>query len=246
MSSTDQETESSTTTAGSSDMTIAASPAAPTERLAAMALGGVAIFAAVVVTMHLLEPDFDPKVRYVSEYVLGDWGLLMNAGFFALGIGTISLGLAIGRSMAPIRRTRVVRGLYVVAGACTIVAGVFNSDELVNGEVIEVTAPGVIHDVASLILFATSIVAAFLLRKVFRATPGWERRAMLAPIAGTLWIARFVAHGVLTDWFGLAQRAFVAVHIGWLGLQALWLLTTHSAADRSSGRNGSSTIANRE
>ena len=232
MSTTDRPTKSSATTTRSSDTTTARSPAAPTERLAHSALGGVATFAAVVVAMHLLEPDFDPRDRYVSEYVLGDWGLLMNAAFFALGIGTISLGLALGRAMAPIRRTRGVRGLYVGAGVATIVAGVFNSDELVDGEVVEVTVPGAIHDVASLTLFATSIVAAFLLRSVFLATPGWERRAMFAPIVGTLLIAGFVATGALTDWFGLAQRAFVAVHVGWLGLQAVWLLTTSSKGER--------------
>jgi hypothetical protein len=230
MSTTDQPIESSPTSSSSSNTTAAPPPAAPVEPLARAALGGVACFAAVVLAMHLLESDFDPRDRFVSEYVLGDWGLLMNAGFFALGIGTISLALALGRALAPSRRTRVVRWLYICAGAATIVAGMFNSDELVDGEVAEVTAQGAIHDVASLVLFATSIVAAFLLRKVFAATPGWEHRAMFAPIVGTTLIAGFVATGVLTDWFGLAQRAFVAVLVGWLGLLATWLIVAEGEA----------------
>ena len=225
MSTTDQPIESSPTPNGPSAPTAAPTPSAPVERLAGVALIGVAGFVSVVLAMHLLESDFDPRDRFVSEYVLGDWGLLMNAGFFALGVGTISLALALGRALAPSRRTRVVRWLYVCAGVATIVAGMFNSDELVDGEVTEVTAQGAIHDVASVVLFATSILAAFLLRKVFATTPGWEHRAVIAPIVGTALIAGFVATGALTDWFGLAQRAFVAVLVGWLGVQAIWLLT---------------------
>jgi hypothetical protein len=174
-----------------------------------------------------------PTNRLLSEYVRGDWGLLMNGGFLALGIGTISLGLALGRALAPSRRTQVVRGLYICAGVATIVAGVFNVDELVVGEVVEMTAQGAIHDVAALVLFATSIVAAFLLRKVFAATPGWEHRAMAAPIVGLMLIAGFVAHGALTDWTGLAQRAFVAVLVGWLGLLAAWLLIGSDGEERA-------------
>jgi hypothetical protein len=231
MSTTDQPIESSPTSIGTSEATTASMPAAPVERLARAALGGVACFAAVVLAMHLLEPDFDPRDRFVSEYVLGDWGLLMNAGFLALSIGTISLGLALGRALAPSRRTRVVRGLYVCGGVATIVAGVFNSDELVDGEVVEVTAQGAIHDLASFVLFGTLIVATFLLRKVFAATPGWEHRAMFPAIVGTMLIVGLVATAAPTDWFGLAQRAFVVVIVGWLGLQAAWLL----AADGEDG-----------
>lgn len=167
----------------------------------------------------------------MSEYVLGEWGLLMNAGFLALGVGMISLGLALGCALAPSRRTRVVRRLYVSGGVATIAAGVFNSDEVVDGEVLEVTAHGAIHDLASVVLFAILIVATFLLRKVFAATPGWEHRAMLAPILAIVLIMGFVASGAPADWFGLAQRAFIVAIVGWLGLQAAWLL----AADGEPG-----------
>lgn len=235
MSTTDQPIGSSPTSTSSSGTAAAPTPPAPVERLARVALGGVASFAAVVLAMHLLEPDFDPTDRFVSEYVLGDWGLLMNAGFLALSIGTISLGLALGRALAPSRRTRAVRWLYVCAGVATIVAGVFNSDELVDGEVVEVTAHGAIHDLASFVVFITLIVATFLVRKVFAATPGWQHRAIYAPIVGALMIVGLVATAVPTDWFGLAQRAFLVVIVGWLGLQACWLL----AAGGEQGRRPS-------
>jgi hypothetical protein len=78
----------------------------------------------------------------------------------------------------------------------------------------------------------TLIVATFLLRKVLAATPGGEHRALFAPIAGTTLIVGLVANAAPTDWFGLAQRAFVVVIVGWLGLQAAWLL----AADVEGGR----------
>ena len=50
-------------------------------------------FAAIVAALHVLEPRFDPMDRFVSEYALGDWGLLMNVAFFALGTALVALGL---------------------------------------------------------------------------------------------------------------------------------------------------------
>jgi hypothetical protein len=42
-------------------------------------------FAAIVAALHVLEPRFDPMDRFVSEYALSDWGLLMNVAFSRWG-----------------------------------------------------------------------------------------------------------------------------------------------------------------
>lgn len=198
----------------------------PVDRLTWVAISGVGTFTSVVVALHVLEPEFDPERRFVSEYVLGDWGWLMKVAFFALGIGLVALGVATARTLAPIRRTRVVRNLYISCGVAAFVSGLFDSDELVDGEVVDPSAHGAVHDLAGIILFGSLIAATFLLRKAFAVTPGWENRAKAAPIVGSGLVAGLVATATPHDWFGLAQRAFLVGIVGWLAAQTYWLRTS--------------------
>ena len=194
--------------------------------LGSIALGGTAAFAVIVVALHVLEPDFDPMNRFVSEYVLGDWGLLMNAAFFALGTALLALGLGLGRVLAPSRRVRVIRSLYLISGTTTFISGVFNSNELVDGEVVEMTTAGAIHDVAGFVGFFCMIAATFMLRKAFLNTPGWEHRANWARVAAVGNVAGLVGTAAPTDWFGLAQRGFLVLIVTWTIIQANWLRNT--------------------
>lgn len=191
-----------------------------------IALGGVAAFAAIVAVLHALEPDFEPTNRFVSEYVLGDWGLLMNAAFFVLATALIALGLGLGRVLAPSRRVRAIRNLYVISGTTTFISGVFNSNELVDGEVVEMTAAGAIHDLAGFVGFFCMIVATFLLRKAFLRTPGWEHRAKWALLVAIANVAGLAGTAAPTDWFGLAQRCFLVLIVTWSMIQANWLRNT--------------------
>jgi hypothetical protein len=59
-----------------------------------LALAGAGTFAALVILLHFVEKDFDPGRRFISEYVLGDWGLLMNLAFIALGAASWPLPTA--------------------------------------------------------------------------------------------------------------------------------------------------------
>lgn len=195
-------------------------------RLGSIALGGVAAFAAIVAVLHALEPDFDPTNRFVSEYVLGDWGRLMNAGFFALATALIALGLGLGRVLAPSGRVRAIRNLYMISGTTTFISGVFNWNEPVEGEVTEMTTAGAIHDVAGFVGFFCMIVATFLLRKAFLNTPDWEHRANWATLAATANVAGLVGTAAPTDWFGLAQRGFLVLIVTWTIIQANWLRNT--------------------
>ena len=194
-------------------------------RLGSIALGGMATFAAIVAAMHLLEHDFDPMNRFVSEYVLGDWGLLMNAAFFAMGAALLALGLGLDRTLTSSRRVRTIRNLYVISGATAFISGVFNSNELVDGEVVEMTTSGAIHDIAGFVGFFCMLVASFLLRRAFLATPGWEHRAKWALLVAVANVVGLVATASPTDWFGLAQRAFLVLIVTWAIIQASWLRT---------------------
>ncbi len=55
----------------------------------------------LVVALHLLEPEFDPSWRMLSEYALGRWGALMRVAFLAMGAAVIAVAVALGAAAWP-------------------------------------------------------------------------------------------------------------------------------------------------
>jgi hypothetical protein len=52
---------------------------------AAIAAG--ALFGILLLGLHVLEPEYDPTWRFLSEYALGRFGWLMTAAFLAIAAG---------------------------------------------------------------------------------------------------------------------------------------------------------------
>lgn len=52
------------------------------------------LFLVLLASLHILEPEFDPSWRMISEYELGKYGWLMSIAFFCWGGGFLSLTLA--------------------------------------------------------------------------------------------------------------------------------------------------------
>jgi hypothetical protein len=78
-----------------------------------MVNGLLAYAAGAMVLLHVLRPDYAPSHRFLSEYALGAYGLVMTSVFLTLGLATLVL-------TARIRVTRS-SGIAVVTGACALV-----------------------------------------------------------------------------------------------------------------------------
>jgi hypothetical protein len=126
----------------------------------------------------------------------------------------------------------VIRSLYLISGLTTFISGAFNSNELVDGEVVNMTAAGAIQEVAGFVGFLCMIAATFLLRKAFLVTSGWESRAKWALLAAVANVVGLVGTAAPTPWFGLAQRAFLVIIVTWSIVLANWLRAApdHAAA----------------
>jgi len=68
---------------------------------AVYALGATALTVVLVVLLHLLEPEFDPSWRMLSEYSLGRYGVLMRAAFLAMGTAVIAVAVALWPTAGP-------------------------------------------------------------------------------------------------------------------------------------------------
>ena len=59
------------------------------------ALGAVAVSIVLVISLHYLEPEFDPSWRMLSEYSLGKYGVIMRLAFILGGTGVMACGAAL-------------------------------------------------------------------------------------------------------------------------------------------------------
>jgi hypothetical protein len=68
---------------------------------AAYALAATISAIGLVVALHVLEPEFDPSWRMLSEYSLGRYGVLMRAAFIAAGTGVVGCAIALSGAAWP-------------------------------------------------------------------------------------------------------------------------------------------------
>jgi Protein of unknown function (DUF998) len=68
---------------------------------AVYSLGATALAVGLVVLLHVLEPEFDPSWRMLSEYSLGRHGVLMRVAFLAGGTAVIAVAVALSSSGWP-------------------------------------------------------------------------------------------------------------------------------------------------
>lgn len=68
---------------------------------AVYSLGAIALSVGLVVLLHLLEPEFDPSWRMLSEYSLGRYGVLMRVAFIAGGTSVIAVAVALSGAAWP-------------------------------------------------------------------------------------------------------------------------------------------------
>ena len=87
-----------------------------------IAFSSVVYYAIAIVLLHILRTDFDPKYRYLSEYVNGPYGGLMTSTFFVLSLGSLALLFGLWRSVSS--TIRFAPGMLLwFAWACCFFSG---------------------------------------------------------------------------------------------------------------------------
>ncbi|MGD0438693.1 MAG: DUF998 domain-containing protein [Bryobacteraceae bacterium] len=182
----------------------------------------------------MLRSGYDELRRPVSALALGERGWIQRTNFVVTGI--LMLACAFGLHLALVAYGRsfwgpFLIGLYAVG---LIGAGIFATD--VTGMPSKAPAPqqrdfrGALHDLFSLVVFASLFVACFVFPHQFAVSGSWGWRlysVMTGILFGTGFIvfARgFASAGKLAAIAGLLQRLTTAVGWIWLALVAAHLL----------------------
>src|SRR5215213_1806006 len=75
---------------------ITTKPVSTTAAYAAqLSIASGVLFAILLLGLHILEPEFDPTWRFVSEYMLGTFGWIMHLAFLGLATSLASASVAI-------------------------------------------------------------------------------------------------------------------------------------------------------
>jgi hypothetical protein len=192
---------------------------------------GPALFVAIVALLHALEPETN-DTGAISEYALGDYGLLMNVAFISAGIGFAGFAVALAGELPQTRGARVGEALLLISALGWFLLGAGNIDR----EGATTTAHGVVHGIGFVLTTPAALAALFVLARVLRRDPHWSSFGRL-----TLWSA-FGALVLFLLAFAdvveaLTFRLFAAIVLGWVllasaRLAGLWAVNSPGAKPR--------------
>ncbi|GAA4470581.1 hypothetical protein GCM10023189_59430 [Nibrella saemangeumensis] len=191
---------------------------------------GTLTFTGAVLLLHLISPEFDPTIRFISEYGVGSFGYLLTAGFLALGAGSLLLVLALFRlENAGGLVWKAGIALLTIWGVSVMLDGIFPIDEGVE----PVTSSGQIHLMAAMVAFLALMAASLLLSLRFQKMPLLRWMATTALVIVAIIFISFIVSMVLdTVLQGLTQRIFVLACVAWLVFVAMGVRSSLARATR--------------
>lgn len=156
---------------------------APAARLAIVATGAAL---ALLLSLHVLSPEYSPAWRMVSEYANGRYSWVLSLMFVAYGVSALALAFAI-RSQLQTRRGKMGLALLTLAGIGAASAAVFDLNQVA------------LHELGGILGIICLPIAAVVITPRLAEMPGWagsKRPLMLAAnmtwASVALWMATFV------------------------------------------------------
>ena len=190
------------------------------QRLGAVSLAATVSFALVCASVQVLRGDLDWTRAPLSFYLLGEYGAMVKAAYFALGAALVSLGIGYYRALATHARSGAPLLLFVVAGLALGVTALADSNLAPGGDSLE----ALIHGWAATTAFLCVTVAMMLQALRMRSDAAWRERVAAA---FTLACASFAVMWLHALWRdaprGLTQKAVIVLILAWLSLAAWWL-----------------------
>ena len=168
---------------------------------------GVGMFLVVVLTLHVVQAQYDPVNQLMSELALGPHGWAM---FFAFaGIAVALAGIQF--SVTSLGATAVLRGLLILPAILFLAAGAFPLGET-----------SMIHISAIAAAFVSAVLAMYLFPSLGGRAAALAPRPISWSLAAGVAVSVALGHSLVP--IGLGQRMAAALLLLWilvLGLR-LW------------------------
>lgn len=177
--------------------------------LARAAVALISAFPLIVVLLHGVQAGrYHPLSQAVSELALGRDGWLMAIAFCSLGTGTLCLAAMLRRLDAP---PRIAPYLIAVSGLLSYVSAFVHADGP-HGS----TTHGEIHQAVGIVTFVLMIAGMFALVRPFRHDLQFRGFATPTLVGALAAVGGFFLIPVSGPaYFGVAQRIFLAIILGW-------------------------------
>lgn len=199
---------------------------AVTRALGATSLIGVLVFGAICCAAQFLRTDFNWLNVPLSFYVLGPYGGMVEASYFALAPGLAALGLAWYRALDRNARSAVPLLLFVTAAVALCVTAAEFTD--VPGRL--PTLHGHVHVVAAFVTFVSITVAMLLQSWRLRGDPHWHPRFRPAlMLAAITFVALWIYALVKAIPRGVGEKVVIALILLWLWRAAWWLVRSRTS-----------------
>jgi len=206
-----------------------ANPPLPIVRLLAWTtLVGIACFVLAMAALHWLQPDLNPLDQAMSYYVHGLHGWLLTLGLLALGLGSLTLTIVLGKGLG----TAVGRGGIGCLGtwsAGVLLGAVFAADPPGQWDK-PPSISGSIHGLAAMVALIIFPVGAVLVsRRLCAGARLVSRSRALRILAFASAASLLIFLSSLVPVFvrpgppvllGLTERILFLVYISWLGVAA--------------------------
>ncbi len=154
------------------------------QNAAYLAFAWAAIFLILLVSLHVFEPQFNPSWRMISEYELGQYGWMMQLGFFCLGLSCAAMLVALWRYVGT-RSGRIGLALLAAVGIIGAGAGVFITDAITS----PATFSGNMHTVCGLIFIFGFPIAVTLIGRSLARDPAFASMGLhLLGLTAMVWI----------------------------------------------------------
>ena len=164
-------------------------------------MAGAATFVIVVLILHLLQSDYDPRHQLMSELALGQHGWAMFVAF--LGLATAVLGVQ--AAIAAFDGLGGYRVLLGVAGLFFLAAGLF-----------PLGATSIIHISAISTAFVLSVLAMYFFPTSAGRASVAAPRAVSWPLAAGVAVSIALGQSIIP--MGIGQRLAAACLLVWLGI----------------------------
>jgi hypothetical membrane protein len=161
-----------------------------------------AYYVLVAAALHVLEPDYDPRYRFMSDYAWSSHGWLMTTTFFVLAAALLAVAFGMRDVSGGLSSARLGWGLLVVAALGVGLAGVFRGFPF--------------HDMASALAIPGMAMAALFLSFRFRRAVEWRPLHRGTSLMSLGMVAMLLSMLANVGWPGLQQRCFLALILAWL------------------------------
>lgn len=131
----------------------------------------------LLLSLHVLSPEFSPAWRMISEYANGEYGWVLSLMFVAYGLGSVALAVAI-RAQLSTRQGRLGLVLLTLSGIGQASAAQFDLNQ------------AALHDLAGALGILCLPLAAMLISPTLAGTPRWAAaRKPLLITANLTWVS---------------------------------------------------------